>query len=387
MARVAIIGGGILGLAHAWSARERGHSVSIFERANRAEGASVRNFGMVWPIGQLQTEMERTAMLSRQRWLVAAEQAGCWLNSCGSLHLAHHDDEFAVLEEFVARQGSLDGESSCLLTAAELKRATTADRWHVPAANWTELRGGLWSPWELGVNPRQACDSLTTWLAGKGVAFHFRTPIVAVETVAPQGSVALLDGHGVRRSVDWVVVCSGADFQTLLPAAFDDAGLVPCKLQMLRTEPQPDGWRIGPHVASGLTLRHYANFQHCPSLAAVKRRIAEETPELDRFGIHVMMSQDDAGRVILGDSHEYGAAVEPFDKAEIDRLMMRELQRVFHLPSWKIEQRWHGVYAKYSKPVYRAEPLPTVHVCTGVGGAGMTLGFGIAEEMWREFSV
>ena len=57
-------------------------------------------------------------------------------------------------------------------------------------------------------------------------------------------------------------------------------------------------------------------------------RISRETPELNRFGIHVMASQDDAGRVVLGDSHEYDSDIEPFDSAEIDRLILRELSDI-----------------------------------------------------------
>ena len=100
-----------------------------------------------------------------------------------------------------------------------------------------------------------------------------------------------------------------------------------------------------------------------------------------------MASQDDSGKVILGDSHEYDSDIEPFDSALIDSLMLRELQKIIRLPSWQIESRWNGTYSKFSKGiVFESEPLRSVHIVTGLGGSGMTLAFGIAERNWNQWN-
>jgi FAD dependent oxidoreductase TIGR03364 len=252
------------------------------------------------------------------------------------------------------------------------------------------LFGGLFSKSELGVNPRRAIGAIAQWLPQRhGVSFAFGVNVTAVRSgddATARPTVTTADG--ATRSFDRVIVCGGVDVPLLFPGQFAESGLQTCKLQMLRTAAQPAGWRIGTHVASGLTLRHYRNFEICPSLPALKSRIHEETPELDRYGIHVMAAQTDAGEVILGDSHEYGDAVEPFDKEEIDELMLRELRKIIDLPDWTIAERWHGLYAKHpSVPIVELEPYPEIHLSTGTGGAGMTMAFGLAESAWQRWTL
>jgi len=370
---VAIVGAGIVGLAHAWIASERGHSVRVFERSGLASGASVRNFGMIWPIGQARGETHRLALLGRERWLRLRDEAGIWVNTCGSILLAHREDEKQVLKEF-AERGPEDGYDCRWLGPEEIHGLT-------PASNPLGLRGGLLSTTELAVNPPAAIRALPRWLAETfDVGFEFRTTIVdAVDDV-----VTSADGRQWR--FDRLIVCGGADVETLFPGEIARSGSRLCKLQMLRTRPQPLGWWIGPHLASGLSLRHYASFERCSGLSVLKARIAAETPELDHFGIHVMATQDDQGRVILGDSHEYDQDIDLFDRSEIEELILRELRNVLTLPDWAIEARWSGFYLKRPEGMLlETEPRPGVFLRTALGGSGMTLAFALAERDWERW--
>ena len=113
----------------------------------------------------------------------------------------------------------------------------------------------------------------------------------------------------------------------------------------------------------------------------MRQRIAEETPEYDRFGIHTMVSQASSGELTFGDSHDYGLTPSLFNREEIDNLILRHLETFVRVPDFSIAERWHGVYAKhFEKPYVRFHPEEHVEVITGLGGAGMTLSFGVAAE-------
>ena len=94
-----------------------------------------------------------------------------------------------------------------------------------------------------------------------------------------------------------------------------------------------------------------------------------------------MASQNGRGEIVIGDSHEYGDRIEPFDRAEIEDLILEYLRGFLDVPGFRIAARWNGIYAKHpTKPTLTARPAPGVTVIAGLGGAGMTLSFGIAEQ-------
>ncbi|RIK78127.1 MAG: TIGR03364 family FAD-dependent oxidoreductase, partial [Planctomycetota bacterium] len=247
----------------------------LFERNLQARGASARNFGMVWPIGQRSGPMFSAALASRALWHRLLEETGVWGRPCGALHLAYREDERQVLAEF-AESAAVEGRRCELIDAAQALQLS-------PAARKDGLLGALWSPTEIGVDPREAMHRAPGWLQRRyGVQLLFGTWINHVE------GRCVASAAGDRWTVEKVIVAAGADLDLLYPQLFKAAGFQRCKLQMMRTRPQPHGWALGPMLAGGLTLRHYEAFAGCRSLVTLRERIAAETPELDRYGIHVL---------------------------------------------------------------------------------------------------
>jgi FAD dependent oxidoreductase TIGR03364 len=361
-ADVAVVGAGILGLAHTYALARRGRSVVVFERSPQAAGASLRNFGMIWPIGQPAGHMHAMALRSRDLWLEVLTAARLPYFPTGSLHVVYREDEAAVAREF-CEVGPKLGYPCEWLNAAEVQGRSQAVR---PDG----LLGAIWSPTEITVDPRVTLAQLPRFLADRfGVQFRWSTAASAMDL----------------STFDSAIVCTGHDFETLYPEMFRASGVTRCKLQMMRTRPQPERWQLGPALAAGLTLRFYESFQVCRALPALKERIAAETPEYDRWGIHVLVSQTAGGELTIGDSHEYGAAIDPFDSAEIDDLILRYARGFLQAPTLDIAQHWHGVYAKHpEKPFLRVSPAPNVRVVTATGGSGMTLSFGLAEDTVKE---
>ena len=297
-----------------------------------------------------------------------ATKGGFFYDPVGSLHLAYHPDELAVMEEFVAL-AQPTGYAVQLLTAEEAAAKSQT-------AVTTGLLGALWSETEVIVDAREAITTLPQVLqAVFNIEFRFGATITAINS--PQFTV-----NGETWTADHIFVCSGADFETLYPDLYQNSGITKSKLQMMRTSPQPQGYRIGPALCGGLTLTHYAAFADCPSLPVLKQRIQAELPFAVDWHIHVMMSQNGLGELILGDSHEYALTFDPFDRTDINQFVLNYLRGFAQVPCLDIAATWHGIYAKLpGKTEFVAHPVPGVTLVNGLSGAGMTLSFGLAEEV------
>ena len=370
-----VIGAGIVGLATARALSNKGFKVKVFERSHKAVGASIRNFGMIWPIGQPSGKLYERALQSRSIWKQICTEANIWHSEAGSIHVAHHPDEMQVLHELY---DCYNKER----TIALFNKDQVAD--FSPAVESNNLLGGLYSKDELLVDARHAIELMPTYLNEKyGVEFYWGKCI----TYIADNTVYI--GNDEEHEADVIFVCSGADFETLYPEVYLKLPITKCKLQMMRLQAQPDEWRIGPALCGGLSLIHYKSFAAAPSLEKLKDRYNQEMSECIDRGIHVMVAQNEVGELTIGDSHEYGLTHDPFDKAEINDLILSYLKKIARFKNWTIKESWNGIYPKLTNGDTEIflSPEPGVYIINGLGGAGMTLSFGYAEECVEQMKI
>ena len=96
--KIVIIGGGIIGTAHAYEAIKCGHQVIQLERDEVARSASVRNFGLVWVSGRKSGPELQAAVRARQLWdQIHTTIPEMLFRANGSLTLAINKEEIAVM--------------------------------------------------------------------------------------------------------------------------------------------------------------------------------------------------------------------------------------------------------------------------------------------------
>ena len=364
-----VVGAGILGMATARALAINGYAVKVIERSQFSIGASIRNFGMLWPIGQPDGQLYDRAIRSREIWKEYLNSSSIPFNSCGSLHLAYSKQEWDVLEELsTVFQDS--GRPVNLITPEQIGN-------RFDGIKQTNLKGGLFSNDEVIIDPREGIRNLPLYLNQKfGIEFIWGT---AISRVKP-GSVF----SGITRfDADLIFICSGADFEILYPEVFNQQKITKCKLQMMRFVSDKPNYNLGTSICGGLSLLHYKSFTASTALGILKAKLQNELPEHLKWGIHVMVAQNMQGELTVGDSHEYGLDFDPFDKHLINQLILDYLKNMVHIDQWRLIESWNGIYPKMTngKTDLHIEVENGVHILNGIGGNGMTLSFGLAEEV------
>jgi len=358
---LAVVGAGIVGLAHAHAARQRGLRVAVVERDARASQASIRNFGFVTVSGQAAGVGRERALRSRNTWLEVAREARIPILQRGAMVLARREEALSVLREFAATPM---GEGCELWDAARTLR-------EVPMLA-REVRGALWSPHELRIEAREALPLLAAWLASQGVDFHWGCSAFAADAKGLRHAGGLIEAR-------WTVFAPGAEAAALFPEVARRAGMQRCKLQMMRIGPQR--WKLRGVAMSDLSLLRYGGFAAQPSAFRLRARLERDSADALAHGVHLIVAQSADGSLVVGDSHHYGESDDPFGVAPVERLVLDELRVLFRLDDDQVAERWIGYYPSCeSTPLINEAVGARARLVVVTSGTGMSTAFAIAEE-------
>ncbi len=203
------VGGGVIGLASAWRARQAGMTVAVVDPAP-GRGASWVAAGMLAPVGEAsfgEEALVEALVVAASRWtafaaeLEAASGLAVGYRPCGTVTVAVDASDRLAVDELLAFQQRL-GLDAGRLSARECRQ-------RVPALA-PGIRGGSWVPGDHQVDNRRLLEALEVACRAAGV-----------EVVAQRVDEVLRDDRGASvgvrladrspRLAAAVVLCAGAE--------------------------------------------------------------------------------------------------------------------------------------------------------------------------------
>jgi glycine oxidase len=205
---VVIIGGGVIGLAAAWRAAQRGHSVAVLEREEPGAGTSSVAAGMLAPIAEatpLEDSLLALGLASAAMYpafvaeLEAASGGDAGYLRCGSLLAARDADEAQALMRALEMRQQL-GLPVQRLRASEARRLE-------PALAPT-IRLALDIPDDHAIDPRKLTAALAEAVRRAGGDLRAGAEVASLELVDDRvRGVVLADGERVRA--EHVIIAAG----------------------------------------------------------------------------------------------------------------------------------------------------------------------------------
>lgn len=219
--KVAVVGGGVIGLSVAWRAAAAGHQVTVID-PTPGHGASWVAGGMLAPVAEAWPGEEAALLLgeaSLLRWPgfageLAADGGDPGLSTAGTLVVALDQgdaEQLAVLADYLGSVGR------------DVERVT-GRRLRALEPGLAVLRGGLLVPGDLAVDNRKLLRSLRAAAQRHGVAFLGETA-----TEIEQGRITTTSG---ALTCDVAVIAAGAHSAKLHPAL--SGAVRPLKGEILR---------------------------------------------------------------------------------------------------------------------------------------------------------
>jgi glycine oxidase len=206
---VAVLGGGVAGLAIAWRARARGLGACVLDRGELGGGASRVAAGMLAPVTEAdpgEPELLRLGLRAAERWPAFAAElrdvtgVDVGFCACGTLVVARDRDEAEALDRELALRARLGLRAERLLPSAARRLEPAL----APA-----VRLALEAPEDHAVDPRQLTAALARAAERAGAVLR---PGAGAARVAHDGARAtgLELAGGERVAAAQVVVAAGS---------------------------------------------------------------------------------------------------------------------------------------------------------------------------------
>lgn len=248
--RIAVVGGGIIGLSAALEMRTRGAEVAVYESGLQlGAGATVRAAGMLGAAFEwaLEADQRSLAALARHAGMLWPDFAariermgggGIEFSNEGAIVVARGDSEIEWLETLAA---------ACQARDLPVRRLSAADLKHDEPALAGEVKAALMLPQDRQVDAQIVLQRLGAALSRAGVGFRYGRK---VERIVGGQIFQMPDGERFDR----VVLATGA---AQLPSFFGPRGaplehglveMTPVKGQMLALAPVAEGPRHVIHA-------------------------------------------------------------------------------------------------------------------------------------------
>lgn len=210
-ADVLVVGGGVIGLAVAWRARQAGMSVTVLERDRFGGGSSHVAAGMLAPVAEVEfgdagRRVLELGLASARMWpafaaeLEDAAAVPVALMRTGTLLAARDEDDARELERQLAFRRSL---------GLAVRRLRASEARELEPALAPGVRLALEAPEDHSVDPRRLLDALERACRSAGVQLCPHTPVARVELDGAHVRGLRLQG-GDSLEAERVVLAAGA---------------------------------------------------------------------------------------------------------------------------------------------------------------------------------
>ena len=359
---------------HAFFAHREGMEVIHIERSATPDGASVRNFGLIWVSGRAPGAELTFALRARELWQeVGSLIPETGFRGNGSLTLARNESERATL-----------------LRAAELPDAHLRqfdflkpdEARKLEPSLGPDIAGALRCKRDATVEPNLVLEALRRYLI-KSPRYSWRPLTDITEFYSENSGAIVITALGERISSDFLLLSPGSDHDGVCATFLKDAPLRRVRLQMAETENL--GVVLKHSLADIDSLRYYPAFANCDL-----SNLPEQSEIAAKYHMQLLVAQRKNGGLTIGDTHEYE---EPFEQ-RLREEPYDHLRLILHSVfgrELKLARKWDGVYSQVtdSRIYFRKEVTSRIHIVTGMGGRGNTISPAVAEEtisLWRRAS-